>query len=128
MLMSSCPIAWRHPLYFTPPFHAVHKSIRGTKPTSPPHFPSSTLKPALLLLFLCISSFFLGFFALGPYLAFRRENVVPSMPQPKWLISVLESRLPAFLAVFGAVSCLYLATLGGAPLDMGKALDNETLD
>jgi hypothetical protein len=49
------------------------------------------------------------------------------MPQPKWLISVLESRLPAFLALFGAVSCLYLATLGGAPLDMGKAVDHEIL-
>jgi hypothetical protein len=78
----------------------------------------------------CIGSFALGFFALGPFLALREFRPVPAPPKWGWLRAAVESKIPAVLAMVGALLLVkhgYL-TGGGPELDLvGRVSEYKAL-
>lgn len=64
----------------------------------------------------CIGSFALGFFALGPYLAVREFRPDAAPPQAGWLRKAIENKIPAVLAMVGALVLVKHGFFtGGAP-------------
>lgn len=66
----------------------------------------------------CIGSFALGFFALGPYLALREFRPAAAPPKAGWLCKAVESKIPAVLAMVGALALVRHGFFGG-----GEGLD-----
>lgn len=60
------------------------------------------------------ASFFLGFFAVGPYLGLRAYQPTPdAFPRKKWLAKAVENKIPAALSLASAVFLVYYALMGG---------------
>ncbi len=72
----------------------------------------------------CVLSFALGFFALGPYLALREFRPEAAPPKARWVRKALESKIPAVLAMAGALALVKhgLFTGGGPDLDLAGRL------
>lgn len=78
----------------------------------------------------CVGSFALGFFALGPYLALREYRPDAAPPKATWLRKAVESKIPAGLALTGALALVRhgFFTGGGPGLDWaGRLAEYKTL-
>jgi hypothetical protein len=72
------------------------------------------------------SSFLLGFFAIGPFLALRRYQVTPAPPSWAMVRLVIENKVIAVLALAGGAYLAFFALTAGDFPSFGECSEDKS--